>query len=98
MCAKKAATTESDPMQDVKIYLGPTLHRRTMVAASCYRGGLTDFVQGLVAKIPDLATLIVPLGEAATTRRRVKELGTEENRVYQYLLTVRFDKNGEVRS
>jgi hypothetical protein len=68
-----------------------------MVAASCFRGGLSDYVLGLIEKIPELARLIVPLEEVAQARRKAKELGTEENRVFQYLETVRFDGDGEVR-
>ena len=95
MSAKKI--TEPDPRENVQVYLGPTLHKRTLVEANCYRGGLTDYVTGLIGKIPELRTVIVQLDDAAYTRRKIKEPGTEENRVYQYLKTVRFDANGEVR-
>lgn len=95
MSAKKI--TEPDPREDVQVYLGPTLHKRALVTASAYRGGLSDYVTGLVRRIPELRTLIVPLGDAARARRKIAEPGTEENRVYQYLQTIRFNPDGEVR-
>ena len=96
MSAKKI-TTELNPREDVQVYLGPTLHKRTLVEASIYRGGLSDHVTGLIAKIPELRTLIVPMADVAATRRKAQMPGTEENRVYQYLRSIRFNDNGEVR-
>lgn len=102
MGAKKTANanTESsgtDPREDVRIYIGPTMHRRALVASSCFRGGLPAHVESLAAKIPDLARVIVPLSEVVAARRRAQEPGTEENRICRYLLTVRFDDTGGVR-
>lgn len=90
------ATNEAEGDQ-IKVYVGPTLHRRAMVAASSYRGGLPDYVTRLAEKIPELVWMIVPLAEVAAVRARIKEQGTQENGIYQYLQNVRFDANGEVR-
>ncbi len=95
MSAKKI--TEPDPRDDVQVYLGPTLHKRTLVTASIYRGGLSDHVKRVIEKVPELRTLIVPLADVARTRRKIGEPGTEENRVYQSLHAVRFNGDGEVR-
>lgn len=81
----------------IQVYIGPTMHRRSMVAASSYRGGLPDYVTNLAEKIPELVWMIVPLADVATVRARIKEQGTQENGIYQYLQNVRFDANGEVR-
>lgn len=98
LCAKKVATKQSDGLSDsVRVYVGPTLHRRALVMGNSYRGGLSEYVEGLVSKIPELDRMIVPMAEVSGTRRRLKEPGTEENRLYQYLETIRFDENGEVR-
>jgi hypothetical protein len=98
MAKTKQATEESaDPRSDIRVYIGPTIHRRMMVAASCYRGGLNSHVTGMIAKIPEIASLIVPLSEVVEAKRRVKEPGTAEYGIYQYLLSIRFDANGEVR-
>jgi hypothetical protein len=88
----------ADPRADVRIYLGPTMHRRAIVEASVYRGGLNAHVAGLVAKVPEIAAMIVPLSEVVAAKRRIKEPGTTEYGIYRYLLTVRFDENGEVRA
>lgn len=98
MSAKKVAASELNPRDSVQTYVGPTLHRRTLVEGSSYRGGLSAHVAGLMEKIPELRTLIVPMADVANVRRRTQEPGTEENRVYQYLRTVRFDDKGEVRA
>jgi hypothetical protein len=68
-----------------------------LTAASAFRGGLNAHVTGLVAKIPELAQMIVPLDEVVAAKRRVREQGTAEHDLYKYLLSVRFDENGEVR-
>jgi hypothetical protein len=86
-----------DPRSDVRAYIGPTLHRRALVAASVFRGGLNAHVAGLIAKIPEIASLIVPLSEVVAAKKRAREQGTAEYGLYQYLLSVRFDENGEVR-
>jgi hypothetical protein len=96
--AKRQTTAEpADPRGDIRVYIGPTIHRRMMVAGTCFRGGLNAHVTGMIAKIPEIASLIVPLSEVVEAKRRVKEPGTAEHGIYQYLLSVRFDPNGEVR-
>jgi hypothetical protein len=87
----------ANPRDDVRIYIGPTMHRRMMVAGSAYRGGLDAHVAGMTAKIPEIARLVVPLSEVVAAKWKVKEQGTAEYGIYQYLLSVRFDANGEVR-
>ena len=41
--------------------------------------------------------MMVSLSELVEAKKRVQEQGTSENGIYQYLLTIRFDENGEVR-
>ena len=98
MSAKKITTKDSDNRDDVLVDVGPTLHRRTLIAASCYRAGIPDHVKRLMEKIPELAQVIVPLADVRETRRRASELGTEENRICQYLRSIRFGADGEVRA
>jgi hypothetical protein len=86
-----------NPREDVRVYLGPTLHKRTLITGNAYRGGLSAYVTGLLEKIPEMNAVIVPMSEVANTRRKIQEPGTEENRVYEYLKTVRFNPDGEVR-
>ena len=88
---------QGESRNDVRVYLGPTMHRRAIVEASVYRGGLNAHVTGLIAKVPEIAAMIVPLSEVVAAKRRIKEPGTTEYGIYRYLLTVRFDENGEVR-
>jgi hypothetical protein len=91
------AGAQNDPRDDIRVYIGPTLHRRALISASVYRGGINAHVSGLMEKIPEIGQMIVPLSEIVAARRRVKEQGTVENGIYNYLLTIRFDENGEVR-
>ena len=91
-----AAVNETGDDQ-IKVYVGPTMHKRAMVTASSYRGGLPDYVTRLVEKIPELVWMIVPLQEVAAVRARIKEQGTQESGIFQYLQNVRFEANGEVR-
>jgi hypothetical protein len=95
--AEQSPPVVADPRADVRVYIGPTMHRRAIVGASVYRGGLNAHVAGLVAKVPEIAALIVPLSDIVEAKRKAKEPGTTEYGVYQYLLSVRFDENGEVR-
>jgi hypothetical protein len=95
---EQAPPGPSDPRADVRIYLGPTMHRRAIVEATVYRGGLNAHVSGLIAKIPEIAAMIVPLSEVVAAKRRIKEPGTTEYGIYRYLLAIRFDENGEVRA
>lgn len=99
MCAKKitTTTTTNEPGEEISVYIGPTMHRRAMVTASCYRGGLPDHVVKLMEKIPELAWMIVPLKDVAAVKMLIKEQGTQENGIFKYIETVRFDGNGEVR-
>ncbi|MDR3165276.1 MAG: hypothetical protein LBU13_06830 [Synergistaceae bacterium] len=82
---------------DVRIYIGPTMHRRMMVTASVYRGGLNAHITGMITKVPEIASLIVPLSEVVEAKRRVKRQGTTEFGIYQYLLSIRFGADGAVR-
>ena len=95
--AVQSVQTEANPRSDVRVYIGPTIHRRTLIEGSVFRGGLNAHVAGLIAKIPELGRLIVPLSEVAAVRRRAKEPGTEEHRLCQHMLTIRFNPDGEVR-
>jgi hypothetical protein len=99
MAKNKSCDTvaQCDPREDVRIYIGPTMHRRAIVAGSIYRGGLNTHVTELIAKVPEIGQMIVPLAEIVAAKRKVKEQGTAEYGIYQYLLSIRFDGNGEVR-
>ena len=90
-------TAPHDPRGDIRVYVGPTLHRRAIVEASVFRGGLSAHVSRLIEKIPELETLIVPLSGLSEAKKCVKEPGTAENGIYQYLSAIRFDNDGEVR-
>lgn len=83
--------------EDVRIYLGPTMHRRVMVHAACYRGGLSDSVKAVIDRCPEVAGLIVPVEDAPKTKAKIEKAGTEQHRLYDYLRGVRFDADGEVR-
>jgi hypothetical protein len=97
LSAKKQTAIGTDPRDDVKVYIGPTLHRRVLVASSVFRGGLSPHVTGLIEKIPELGQMIVPLDEVVEAKRRIKEPGTTEHGLCQYLISIRFNENGEVR-
>lgn len=97
MSAKKTSSTLPDPRDDVRVYIGPTLHRRALVASGVFRGGLSPHVTELIGKIPELNHLIIPLAGVVEAKRRVKEPGTLEHGLYQRLLSIRFDADGEVR-
>lgn len=94
--AKKTPVSDTAPMS--RIYIEPTMHRRAITAHALFLGDLPVFVETLVAKLPEVATMIIETSELAAARKQIHETGTEYNRVYQYLLSVRFDGNGEVRA
>lgn len=83
--------------EDVRIYLGPTMHRRVMVHAACFRGGLSEAVKAVINKCPEVGGLIVPVEDAPRTKAKIEEAGTEQHRLYDYLRGVRFGADGEVR-
>lgn len=94
--AKKITVLDAAPLS--RIYIGPTMHRRAITANTLYLGESPDYVTALIAKVPEVATMIIETSGLAAARKLIQEAGTEYHRVYQYLLTVRFDGNGEVRS
>lgn len=97
----KKKSTAAQPQfdaNDVRIYMGPTLHRRVLVHASCFRGGLSSAAEDVIKRCPEVAKLIVSVDETAATKRKIAEPGTEQHRVNEYLKTVRFGGNGEVRA
>lgn len=81
-----------------RIYIGPTMHRRAISVHTLFIGDLPAFVDALIAKVPEVGKMIVETSELAAVRKQVNEAGTEYHRVYQYLLSIRFDGNGEVRA
>lgn len=94
--AKKTTVLDTAPLS--RIYIGPTMHRRAIMANTLFLGELPDYVTALIAKVPEVATMIIDTSELATARKLIQEAGTEYHRLHQYLLTVRFDGNGEVRA
>lgn len=95
MMAKKAVL---DVAPVSRIYIGPTMHRRAISAHTLFIGDLPAFVETLITRVPEVAKMIVETSELAAARKQVNEMGTECHRVYQYLLSIRFDGNGEVRA
>lgn len=94
----KAKTAEPVPdMNDVRIYLGPTMHRRAMVHGACFRGGLSAAVQRVIANCPEVGKMIFPVEAAAEATRKIAEQGTESHRLSEYLRGVRFNADGRVR-
>lgn len=93
--AKKTIVLDSTPLS--RIYIGPTMHRRAIIGNTLFLGSLPAFVDALITKVPEVATLVVETTVLASARKQVLEAGTEYHRVYQYLQSVRFDGNGEVR-
>ena len=73
------------------IYAGPTMHRRVIIAGSVYRDGIPANIQALIEKIPDVGRIIVPVKDFSSVRQAAKTEGTEYHRLYNALLTVRFD-------
>lgn len=86
----------TNPLDATLIYAGPTMHRRTIVAGSVYKGGIPAHVQELITRVPEVGQIIVPVTNYLQTREAAKTQGTEYNRIYNALLAVRFDGN-EVR-
>ena len=79
------------------IYAGPTMHRRMMIANSVYKNGLPDSVNRMIEKVPDIEKLIVPVTSYPEVKQEVATAGTAYNRLYNALLGVRFNDNGEGR-
>ena len=92
--AKKQETTITPT--ETHIYIGPTLHQRSLVSGSAFRNGIPAYVDRLIEKIPDLRQLIIPVEDLSVLRVEMHRDGTELNRVYNYLSTVRFNGNGDV--
>ena len=90
-----APTGDRTPV--TRIYAGPTMHRRIIIAGSVYRGGLPVQIEKLVEKVPEVSRLLVLIENFITVRKATQTQGTEEHRIYHGLLVVRFDENGEVR-
>lgn len=97
MAAKKTTALTADSAQQSRIYIGPTMHKNVLTANSLFRGELPQYVTALVKKIPEIAVMIVDILELTAKRELTREAGTEYHRVYQYLQSIRFDGNREVR-
>jgi hypothetical protein len=87
----RAAGYKAEPV----IYCGPSLPRAKIISMSVYRGGLPGNIEALAGKIPEIGGLIVPVSRLTEVHRRTSVPGTEENRLYQAILSRRGDiENG----
>lgn len=94
--AKQNLTNESEgtavtlPTQpETVIYCGPTLPRAKLITMSVFKNGLPDYVKQQISVCQEIGKLIVPVGDLVEMKSRVDTKGTEENRLYQVILSSR---------
>lgn len=83
-----AGNAPASPREPV-IYCGPSVPKGKIISGSLYRGGLPKNIEAMIGKIPEIGKLIVPVGKLAETQRKIAVAGTEENRLYQAVLSRR---------
>lgn len=93
---KAMSFDKPDVLGNTLVYAGPTMHRRKIIGGSVYRNGLPGNIEQLIAKVPEVGKMIVPVKEFLRVRHAARTQGTEYHRLYQYLESVRFDGD-EVR-
>ncbi|MGN7760458.1 hypothetical protein [Paenibacillus sp. 22594] len=76
-----------------QIYLGPNLSGGRLLQSTVFRGGIPAYLQTLLDEQPDVAALIVPVGEIAGVQARIVQTGTPEYGSYQAILK-RGEANG----
>lgn len=76
------------------VYCGPSLPRARIISMSVYRGGIPRNIEALIEKIPEVGRLIVPVSRLIEVRQKTATQGTEENRLYQVILS----RRGEIEN
>jgi hypothetical protein len=79
----------SPPPNEPVIYCGPSLPKAKIIAMVVFRGGLPQNILSLIEKVPEIGKLIVPVSKLNETRKKIETMGTEENRLYQVVLSSR---------
>ena len=70
--------TENGPV----IYTGPNVFAMGLHRFRVFRNGLPPEVRRAIEKIPDIASLIVPVSELENTRQKINKPGTNEARLF----------------
>lgn len=86
MTRKKPVVEPPKPPEQQMIYLGPTLSGGRLAQNAVYRGGVPTQYSYLFEIEPELGLLIVPVESLVETRKKIEELGTPENAVYERLM------------
>ncbi|MDR1516253.1 MAG: hypothetical protein LBS45_11215 [Synergistaceae bacterium] len=92
---RDSSTEESSRIsREPVIYCGPSVPKGKIISGALYRGGLPKNIEAIVEKVPEIGRLIVPVGKLAETQRKTAVAGTEENRLYQVILS----RRGEIEN
>ncbi|MDR3280942.1 MAG: hypothetical protein LBT23_10550 [Synergistaceae bacterium] len=89
MSKYKNPATLPEPGTEPLVYCGPSLPGARLVTMSVFKGGLPPRVTALIEGKPEIGRMIVPASRVHETRSRASIQGTEENRLYQAILTTR---------
>ena len=64
------------------IYLGPNIPGGALQTNQVFRGGLPPWCEDWFGKIPEIRELFVPVEELGNMRKKIKEPGTNESRLF----------------
>lgn len=80
---RAAARVEELKPVDQLIYVGPPLPGGRLNSFSIFKGGVPKHLDGLIKQYPELAVLIVPVGELTRAKKDVNTPGTTLYAAYQ---------------
>ncbi len=64
------------------VYLGPNIPGGALQTNQVFRGGLPPWCEDWFGKIPEIRELFVPVEELGNMRKKIKEPGTNESRLF----------------
>ena len=81
--AKKPVTETNSPTYNRRlIYVGPNVPGGILQRFQVFRGEIPPYCKSLIEKIPEIKELFVPVENLEEIRRKIKESGTNEARLF----------------
>jgi hypothetical protein len=81
--------TNMRPERNPVAYVGPNIPRANLRTGDVFIDGTPAHVSRAIERLPEIQKLIVPVENLTAIKAKAETQGTEENRIYSYILTER---------
>lgn len=81
--AAASPVTAAQQETEQTVYVGPNVLHLALRRFQVFRGGLPPYVERAIEKIPEVRSLIVPVGKLDEARAKTEKAGTNEFRLYE---------------